>query len=245
MRIELYQAIGGRIPVHTRLHPQPLPGFLELLGGAIQFRLCQLAHQFGIAQVHRVLKQVSGHRTAGFHIGRFADEGANAVARIHRLTQQPVLDRPGVNVSRRQVLVTGQLPLVFIGDRKRHDGLQVQVTLAVFIEQLRCHPTQLEALFHHGPSHPEPGRHILNRDALLYQPGKGHKLIRRVHGLPLDILRQGDFGDGLGIVLDQAGHRVIDRDPLGLGQRLQGPQSASPGDHLEAITGHRHHDQVL
>lgn len=86
---------------------------------------------------------------------------------------------------------------------------------------------------------PERRRHVFQPRALRYHLRKGHKLIGRVHGLMLDILRQRNLGNVASVCFDQTRHRIVIGYRLLLGQcgrcdRLTGLHKYA--DHLYRIT---------
>lgn len=83
---------------------------------------------------------------------------------------------------------------------------------------------------------PEPGRDVLDADAVLVQPVEGGELVRRVHVLAHDVLGQACLGPVDNVCVQHAaGASGAFRDPLLLGQQFQGGQPAPAGDNLVAV----------
>jgi hypothetical protein len=116
-----------------------------------------------------------------------------------------------------------------------------------------------ECLEHHGrkvgeaqpafdetQGEPETARHIFGARAVGDQAGKCLRFVGRVHRQAVEVLGQARLVAALARGLEyQAGHFVIARQQLLVGEGLHGPATAATGIDLEPTLGGWSHDQVL
>jgi len=81
-----------------------------------------------------------------------------------------------------------------VGDGKRGELIEIELALAVKLDELWAHRAELEALLHHRPRHAEAPGDVLGAHAMLaVQLGEGLVLVSRMHRALHRVLGEADF----------------------------------------------------
>ena len=167
-----------------------------------------------------------------------------AVGLQHRVGEHRA-DVAGVSrLPRLQALVDGDLLLVVVADGEGHQAVESQVALAVFGEQLRGGPAELEPLRDVAFADAEAAGYLGGALAAFDEAGKRLELVGRVHGLPHGVFHQAQL-EGVAAVADLAGHGKVRRQLALLLQLAEGFQASAAGDDAVAAVTVGGDHQVL
>ena len=237
--------IGGS---GRNIHPCPALG-LHLSGDAPQPVLRQPFQQCGIGQIHARIafcEQVTANTAARLLVGVQPDEAHQRMpVGVDFPFGQAFAQVVRAALPRWRIVERGFLRGRIIGDGKRHQLIERHGIGPVVGHQARRNIRQLQAPLHHQRRDAEIRRNVLNGPAFGHQRREGFKLVCRVHGFALHVLREAG-GAGRAIGYAQARHLPILGDAVLLCQQLEGDQPAATGhDFVMLAIGGGNHDQVL
>ena len=230
------------------IHPRPTLG-AYFGGDARQLVLRQPFQQGRIVEVHaRVTfcEQVTANTAARLLVGVQPDEAHQRMpVGVDFSFGQAFAQVVRAALPRWRIVERGFLRGRIIGDGKRHQLIQRHGIGPVVGHQARGYVRQFQAPLHHQRRNAEIRCNVFNRSAFGHQRSERFKLVCRVHGFALHVLREAG-GAGRAIGHQQAGHLPILGDAVFLCQQLEGDEAAATGHHLVmlAIAG-GNHDQVL
>jgi hypothetical protein len=212
--------------------PRPLraqfggPGF-ELLDR-------EAVHQSGIVEkaVFVAGEEIAGDRAAGGLIGLGADEHPEIGIERHRALGQQPLHRIGLDVGIGLELVPHRELGGMVGaEGEGGDGVEIDVAVAVGVEQFRRELTEAQALLDMPFGGAEAFRDRVDRGAAVDQGHHGDEFVGRMHGGPDGVFGEGDF-DGVLRLPDFARDFVVGLDDAFGGEFLQDLEPPAAGIHL-------------
>ena len=181
--------------VEEDLRPFPALGFHQGVGFAPKLGHDQHIEKRHVLEIVAAIlgEEVTQDRTAHFRIGLRADKDRAAIGGGDVGLSEHAADRAGVAVIG-QPLEGCFLPGMILGDRKGHQLVERQITVAVDLHQLGGDRTQAKALPHHMRRHAESGGDFFRAEtAFLRQLLEGLELIGGVHVLARDVFVEADF----------------------------------------------------
>ena len=179
---------GDGVPVHLDPRLGPLPLGAEIVSGGLKLGRGELVQQFGIVQPDAVVvligEQVARCSTTRRFIGFDTDEAGDGRPRRYPVLGQHAFDLPGAGPIALflHLLPDRDLALQVGGDGEGGQNLQVDVALAVGIQQDRRGVAEAQALFDQPLGDAEAGGDIRHSGATIGKAGERLDLIGGVHG---------------------------------------------------------------
>ena len=109
-----------------------------------------------------------------------------------------------------------QLAIMVVGKREGHHAFESQVARTELFDDFGRNAGEFEATAHEVDGDAEFERDLVFAAAFGNHLVESFELVRRVHCRPLEVFR-GRGEDGVALVLDEAGHRVVCGDHTVLG----------------------------
>ena len=212
-----------RAVIHREMHLDPFPLSLEKFGRGLQLldgealEEVRVFHMGAGTIVEEIAQENPTRRLICFDADKAPEGRVRRMGGLGQLTFDAL--RMDVVTALHRV-PDRQLAVMVVGQREGHDAFEGQITGTKLLDDFGCDTGEFEATAHQVDGDAEFQRNLVLAATLVDHLVESLELVCRVHRRALEVFG-GRGEDGVALIFDEAGYRVVSRDHTVFGELLQ------------------------